>query len=261
MFSDNRASGKKLVAVLACRNKSSRLYGKPLQNLDVESAVSILDNIVACLKTISAVDEVVLAISDGTENQLFVDVANSQGLRYVVGDECDVLLRLLRGGQLAGATDVFRVTSESPFMHFELVEDLWREHVAGGYDCTFLDDAIDGCGFEILSLRSLQQSHARGDARHRSELCTLYIREHPCEFKVGRHRPPEDLIRNDLRLTVDNPEDLVVCRNIYARFKNQAPRIPVSEIVMHLDKNPQLKALVAPFTELGYSSMYVWKQS
>jgi len=261
MSSDNAAAGRKLAAVLACRNKGSRLYGKPLQNLDVEAGITILDNIIACLKTIPAVDEVVLAVSEGTENLLFVDVARKHGIRHVVGDERDVLLRLVCGGQLAGATDVFRVTSESPFMHFELVEELWREHVSGGYDCTFLDEAVDGCGFEILSLGSLEQSHAGGDARHRSELCTLYIREHPGEFKVVRHRPPEALIRKDLRLTVDNPEDLVVCRNVYARFKDRAPRIPVSEIVAHLDENPQLKELTAPFTGLGYSSMYVWKQS
>jgi spore coat polysaccharide biosynthesis protein SpsF len=146
-------------------------------------------------------------------------------------------------------------------MHFELVEQLWAGHVEGGYDCTFLDDAIDGCGFEILSLNSLVISHENGDSRHRSEMCTLYIREHADQFKVIRHRPAADLIRKDLRLTVDNPEDLVVCRNIYARFKDRAPRIPVTEIISHLDEKPELRALVAPFTELGYSSMYVWKQS
>ena len=28
---------KKLVAALACRNQGTRLYGKPVQNLDIES--------------------------------------------------------------------------------------------------------------------------------------------------------------------------------------------------------------------------------
>jgi spore coat polysaccharide biosynthesis protein SpsF len=260
-MSNDASSGRKLVAVLACRNKGSRLYGKPLQNLDVGAGVTILDNIVLCLKSIPVIDEIVLAISEGSENMLFADVAAKHGLRHLFGDERDVLLRLVRGGQLAGATDVFRVTSESPFMHFELVEPLWREHVAGGFDCTFLDEAVDGCGFEILSQRSLERSHDNGESKHRSELCTLYIREHPDEFKVVRHRPLQTLIRKDLRLTVDNPEDLVVCRSVYARFKDRAPRIPVAEIVPYLDENPALKALTAPFTELGYSSMYVWKQS
>lgn len=254
-------NGRKLVAVLACRNKGTRLYGKPMQNLDVDDGITILDNIIACLRSIPVIDEAVLAIAEGPENQVFIEVAGEHEIRHVIGDERDVLLRLVEAGRMAGATDLFRVTSESPFMHFELVERMWEEHLTESADCTFLDEAVDGCGFEILSQAALERSHRNGDERHRSELCTLYIREHPEEFSVIRRQPPEELIRKDLRLTVDNPEDLVVCRSVYARFKERAPRIQIDEVVAYLDENPELKALVAPFTELGYSSMYVWKQS
>lgn len=259
MLHTNREGGRNLAAVLACRNKGSRLYGKPMQNLNVEDNIKILDNIISCLKTISMVNNIVLAIAEGIENQIFVDVAIKHNISHIVGSESDVLLRLIQGGQMIGATDVFRVTSESPFMHYELVDQLWRVHVEGGYDCTFLDQAVDGCGFEILSLKSLERSHRNGEARHRSEFCTLYIRENPEQFKVIRHLPPEHLIRKDLRLTVDNPEDLVVCRKVYAYFKSYAPRIPIHKIIEYLDENPELKLLVAPFTEVGYSSMYVWR--
>jgi spore coat polysaccharide biosynthesis protein SpsF len=231
-----------------------------MQSLDVEEGVTILDNIIECIKTIPAIDAVVLAIAEGTENEIFTGVAEKHGIQNVVGSESDVLSRLILAGRTSGATDIFRVTSESPFMHFELVERYWEMHVGGEYECTFLDDAVDGCGFEILSLESLEQSHARGDQRHRSEFCTLYIREHLDDFKVIRHNPDRSLIRKDLRLTVDNPEDLVVCRKIYSHFKKYAPRIPVGSILGFLDENPELKALVAPFTDLGYSTMYVWKQ-
>jgi spore coat polysaccharide biosynthesis protein SpsF len=231
-----------------------------MQNLDVDEGVTILDNIICCLKTIAAINGVVLAIAEGAENQVFMGVANKHGIDCVTGSERDVLSRLVKGGRSSGATDVFRVTSESPFIHFELVDHLWSRHVEGGHDCSFLDDAVDGCGFEILSLQSLEVSHERGEERHRSELCTLYIREHLKEFSVIRHQPPPELIRKDLRLTVDNPEDLVVCRKIYAHFRSSAPRIPVHEVVAYLDDNPNLKALVAPFTEIGYSSMYIWRQ-
>ena len=109
---------RRLVAAIACRNQGSRLYGKPLQNLDVEKGVRILDNIVDCLQTIGCIDEIVFGISEGMENDVFRNIAEEKGLRYVVGDQVDVLSRLVRCGQLAGATDVFRVTSESPFLYF-----------------------------------------------------------------------------------------------------------------------------------------------
>lgn len=247
---------RRLVAAIACRNQGSRLYGKPLQNLDVAQSVRIIDNIIACLRTLPCIDEIVLGISEGVDNEVFKEVASSMGLRYVVGDQIDVLSRLVACGRLAGATDIFRVTSESPFLYFEEVEDLWRRHQGELFDATFMDEVIDGCGFEIIRQEALERSHANGDRRHRSELCTLYIREHLADFKVHKAQPPEALVRKDLRLTVDNPEDLAVCRIAYSEFRDLAPRIPVSQIVAFLDANPRLIEWVAPYTEIGYLTMY-----
>ena len=247
---------RRLVAAIACRNQGSRLYGKPLQNLDVEKGVRILDNIVDCLQTIGCIDEIVFGISEGMENDVFRKIAEEKGLRYIVGDQVDVLARLVRCGQLAGATDVFRITSESPFLYFEPVEDLWRRHQAEQADATFMDDIIDGCGFEFIALRTLEEAHAKGDKKHRSELCTLYIREHLQQFKVIKANPPQELIRRDLRLTVDNPEDLAVCRVVYGAFKELAPKIPITDVVRFLDAHPRLIEMVAPFTAAGYTTMY-----
>ena len=38
-------------------------------------------------------------------------------------------------------------------------------------------------------------------------------------FKIAKESPPENLSRKDIRLTVDNPEDLVVCRAIFHAFR------------------------------------------
>lgn len=247
---------RRLVAALACRTQGSRLYGKPLQNLDVANSVRIIDNIIACLRSLPCIDEIVLGISEGVDNEVFKDVAASNGLRFVVGDQIDVLSRLVECGRLAGATDVFRVTSESPFLYFEEVEVLWQRHQEQSADATFMDGVVDGCGFEIIRWESLVRSHLNGDRRHRSELCTLYIREHPEDFRIIKAVPPPVLVRRDLRLTVDNPEDLAVCRIVYGAFKEAAPRIPVADIVAFLDANPKLIEWIAPYTEAGYSTMY-----
>lgn len=252
---------RKLVAAIACRNQGSRLYGKPLQNLDVKRGIRILDNILDCLKTIECIDEIVLGISEGVENDVFKNVAEEKGLRYIVGDQIDVLSRLIQCGQLAEATDIFRITSESPFLYFEPVEELWCMHQKEKADATFMWNIIDGSGFEFFTFDALKASHDRGSAKHRSELCSLYVREHPEEFKVLKIEPPQELIRKDIRLTVDYPEDLVVCRAVYRAFQSQAPRISVSEIVKYLDQHPKLIELIAPYTEAGYSTMDLWRDN
>ena len=248
---------KKLVAALACRNQGTRLYGKPIQNLDIENGITILDNVISWLQSIKCIDEVVLGIAQGIENEIFIKIAQEKKIKYIIGDEEDVLLRLIECGEISGATDIFRVTSESPFLFFEPVEHTWENHKKKNLDATFYDDIIDGSGFEILSLKALKMSHLKGEKRHRSELCTLYIRENIDDFKIYKPNVEGLLVRKDLRLTVDNPEDLVVCRAVYKHFEKMAPRIPVIEVVNFLDENKNLKDLVYPLTEQGYKTMYL----
>lgn len=247
---------RRLVAVLACRMQGTRLYGKPVQNLDVKSRISIIDNIIDCLQKIDCIDEIVLGISEGMENDIFKTIAREKNLRYAVGDQIDVLSRLINCGELFDATDVFRVTSECPFIYYEAVSSAWNYHNENQSDATFLDNIIDGCGFEIITMGALKESYDNGDETHRSEFCTLYIRENEKLFKISRLKPPKALVRYDLRLTVDNPEDLALCRAVYTNFKSYAPNIPVYKIVQFLDANPELIKLTSPYLESGYSIMY-----
>ena len=249
---------RRLVAALACRNQGSRLYGKPLQRLEVSKGVRIIDNIIDCLKTIDCIDEIVLGISEGIDNAVFIEVAGEKGLRHVVGDQIDVLSRLIACAELADATDVFRITSESPFLYFEEVEEVWRQHQAEEADASFMWNIIDGSGFEFYTLAALKASHQRGNSRHRSELCSLYVREHQDEFRILKFEPPPDLIRKDIRLTVDYPEDLIVCRAVYGALQGSAPRISVHDIVSYIDQHPELIEVLAPYTNAGYATMDFW---
>lgn len=238
---------RRLVAALACRASGSRLYGKPLQNLDVERGVTILDHLIDLIASVPVISETVLGISEGTANLPFVDVARRHGVDYVLGGERDVLERLILCAGRAKATDVFRVTTESPFFYWELVEPAWERHLERGNDVTTTDGLPEGCHFEIYTVDALEASHRRGDERHRSELCSLYVREHRDEFQVEVLPIPSEVQRLNLRLTVDYPEDLVLCREVYKRFRDQAPRLRVTQIVEFIDSRPELKALVAPY--------------
>ncbi len=252
-----KPNDRKLVAALACRNQGSRLYGKPLQNLDVEKGISILDNIIDCLQGAASINEILLGISKGSDNHVYIDYAENKNIRYIVGDETNVLSRLIECGEYANGTDIFRVTSESPFPSYKLIQSAWELHLKEENDATFLDNVVDGCGFELIKLAALETSARDGEDKHRSELCTLYIRENRDIFKVGELPPPTELVRKDLRLTVDYPEDLILCRAIYSNHQEEAPQIDPIKIVKFIDKNIPLKELVARYCESGYSKMYL----
>ena len=248
---------RKLVCALAVRNNGSRLYGKPIQNLDVNTGYRILDFILETIKNqIEVVDDICLAISEGADNETYIKYAQENNYSYVIGSEQDVLQRLIQAAKEVNATDVLRITSESPFVSYDLVDKAWRKHLYENNDATFYDEVVDGCGFEIITLESLISSHKNGDDTHRSELCTLYIRENKEHFRIGYLEPDKALIRNDLRLTVDNPEDLILCRAIYQDFKQRKEEFKLENIIAFIDDNVFLKELVLKYTIEGYKSMY-----
>lgn len=248
---------RKLVACLACRNQGTRLYGKPLQNLDIDARLSVLEYMIASVRTYAVVSDIVLAISEGVHNQAFIELAERCGMKYIVGDEEDVLQRLILACESVNGTDIFRLTTESPFTYFEAIERAWAQHIHDANDITALDLLPDGSGFEMIRLESYKTSWRNGAAKHRSELCSLYIRENKADFKLGYVEIPSQIRRTDIRLTIDYPEDLVLCRFVYQCLKHKAPLIPLSEIIELLDANPEMKKLVDPFVAEGLKTMYL----
>jgi spore coat polysaccharide biosynthesis protein SpsF len=239
---------RKLVASLACRARGSRLYGKPLQLLDIERGISVLEHMVKALRTEPTISEIVFAVATGPENEPFHQLGEALGLRTIRGDEKDVLGRHLITAELTGATDIFIVTTESPFTYFEAIEAAWQTHRDEGNDLTATDDLPDGSAFAMFTVDTLRRSHTQGEDRHRSEFISLYVRDHIADFKVRVYPVPEPVFRPDIRLTIDYPEDLVLCRRVYEHFQDLAPRIPVQDIIEYLDAHPEINDIVKPYT-------------
>jgi N,N'-diacetyllegionaminate synthase len=227
----------KIAAVIACRVESGRLFGKPIQNL---SNFTILDFLINQIKTSNKISEVVLAVSENQGNQIFIDYAKKNNLKFVIGDDRDVLQRLIKGAELVDANIIFRVTSENPFIYWEGIDTLIKKHIKENSEFSFIDNLPIGSGYEIINLESLKKSHKFGNKRHRSELCSLYIYEHQKDFKILRSQPSRELKKPHLRLTVDTPEDLLVARKIYESLGSDLKPIPLKKIINFLEKYPNI---------------------
>ena len=250
---------RKLVAILACRNGGSRLYAKPLQKLGYIKKVTILDVLIKKLKSLKIVDRIGLAISNKKENLIYEEIAKKNKINFIYGDDKDVLSRLILCAKKLKGTDILRVTSESPFPYFNNINQIWNNHILNDYDASFLDRIVDGCGFEIIKKDAFEISHKYGNKKHKSELCTLFLRENNSMFKIKRYFPNKFFFRKDIRLTVDNPEDLIVCNIIYKKFYKRN-KIDLKKAIQFLDKNKELKKIILPYCGIGYNQMYKWKK-
>ena len=84
----------------------------------------ILAHIIERFKQVSKINDIVLAISKGPASAVFVDFAEQYGLPYVIGDEKDVLGRVITGAESVNADIVVRHTTENPFIYYEVLDEL-----------------------------------------------------------------------------------------------------------------------------------------
>jgi N,N'-diacetyllegionaminate synthase len=235
-------NNKKVVAVIACRVESSRLFAKPFHLIDKEK-FSILDLLIEQINKSKIISDVVLAISENPGNESFIRYAQKNHLKFVFGSDKDVLKRLIIGAQYVNANIIFRTTPENPFIYWEKIDDVLNKHIDGNFDFSVIEDIPLGCGYEVINLDALEKSHKFGKDKHRSELCSLYIHEHQKSFKINRFMPEKSLQRPEIRLTVDNPEDLMVVRKIYEKLGQGKKPVYLKKIIDFLDMNKEISKI------------------
>lgn len=234
----------RVAAVVSARMASSRYPGKALADLAGRPLLAVLLERVASAR---GVDGVVLATSNNRENDVLAQLAVESGFAVFRGDEEDVLLRHLECAHAVGADHVVRVTGDNPLTDIETLQHLVALHVVGGADYTYVpgDALLMGILPEVVSTAALDRSWHRGEPRHRSELVTLYIKEHPGEFKIRTSELPHGLYRPQYRLTVDEAEDVALMQGLFERLAAPGKIVTVREAIAVLDREPELAAINA----------------
>ncbi len=234
----------KVVIVVSARMASSRCPGKALAPL---AGRPLLEVLLERMATVRSVDGVVLATSASADNDPLADLARRAGFEVFRGDDDDVLRRHLECARALDADHVVRVTGDNPLTDVETTEALVGLHRRAQADYTYVpgDALLMGVLSEVISRAALERSWDRGEGRHRSELVTLYIKEHPQEFAIATASLPHGLYRPQYRLTVDHPEDIRLMQEIFARLAVPGGTVSTREAIALLDREPALAAINA----------------
>jgi len=234
----------RVFVVVSARMASSRCPGKAVVPLAGRPLLAVLLERMAAARN---VDGVVLATSTSPENDVLARLAEEDGFPVFRGDEDDVLRRHVECARAIGADHVVRVTGDNPLTDLETVERLVALHRAEGADYTYVpgDALLMGILSEVVSRAALERAWEKGEPRHRSELMTLYIKEHPEDFRVVAGTLPEGLYRPEYRLTVDEAEDVALMQQIFARLSVPGRPVTTREAVALLDRDPALARINA----------------
>jgi spore coat polysaccharide biosynthesis protein SpsF len=190
---------------------------------------------------------IVLATSVDPKNDVLVDLAEELEVPVFRGDENDVLGRHVALAEAFDCDHVVRVTGDNPLTDVPLIDRLVAAHMEADADYTYVpgDALLMGILSEVVSRRALETSHRDGDDKHRSELVTLYIKEHPERFRIVRAELPEELYRPEYRLTVDEPDDLVLMERIFDKLYRSGAVLQTIEAIRLLDEEPELAKINA----------------
>ena len=226
---------QKIIACIACRLDSTRLFGKPLQLVNDKS---ILELQIKQLKKSVLIDEIVLAISQNSGNEIFINFAKKNKLKYLIGSNENVLQRLIMAAKSCGGDIIFRTTSEDPFKHWKIIDDVLRDHISKDADFTYPKNLPEGTGYEIMNIVPLEISEKKGN-KHDKEHVTTYILRNDSKFKINIFTVQKKFQHPEIRLTVDNPEDLIVVRKIAEQFpKNKLPDLEL--VINIINKNKKI---------------------
>lgn len=203
-----------MVGVVQARLGSTRFPGKVLTDLGGEA---LLGHVVRRVSAV--VNEVVLAVPIGMDDQPLVDWALAHGVPCVRGSRDDVLARFEAVAQAYHTADTFvRFTADCPLLDVGVSKTVIGA-LTDDLDIVHTGPEVDGLDTEVFTRAALMQALRYAQGREREHV-TPWMREH---LRAKHVRFPGIA---PTRWSVDTPEDADFVRRVFAACRHCAEGTP-----------------------------------
>lgn len=232
-----------VMAFLQARMGSTRLPGKALMRIQGQS---VLERAIRRLRASPAVNDVAVLTTTLSEDDAIVEESRKVGAQIHRGPELDVLRRFYEAAERFRPEIIIRATADNPLIDIGSVERIVRVLRSDMLDLCIEAELPYGAAAEALTAAALAKVHVRAkEPRHREHV-TLYIKEHPDEFRFGMPAAPDPLRHPRLRLTIDTREDFIFMDRLIRRFpeKNHPhPLVSYVPLALAISRERDDKAL------------------
>jgi spore coat polysaccharide biosynthesis protein SpsF len=227
----------KVAILIAVRMKSKRLPGKALLEIEGKKAI---EHLFDRLKLSKTAEDIILCTSINPQDDILVEVAKNNGIKFFQGSEDDVLDRFIKAADSVSADIIVRVTGDNILVDPSYLDEMVKYHIQNNADYTRTESLPSGVKCEAMSVLALKKIHRLAEAPENSEYMTWYFTKNPEFFKIAVFPVPKDYVRPNFRLTMDEPNDYellkIIFRNLY---KKDAEPFLWQDIVKFLDENPE----------------------
>lgn len=218
---------------------SSRLPGKVLMDV---AGKTMLERVVRRTQRCDHVDDVVVTTSTLPIDDAIVSACRKMHVPVSRGSDSDVLDRFTQAARAQASDVCVRITSDCPLIDSKVIDHIIDCFLRADPPVDYASNKIPqsyprGLDTEIFTLEALERAWRRATERYERSHVTIYIYEHPEQFKLLS--VTSDIDRADWRWTVDTPEDLEFIKQVYHRLGAEG-NFTWRDVVALLDKEPVL---------------------
>jgi len=229
-----------IVAIIQARMGSTRLPGKIMKEI-LGKPVILWD--LDRLSLSKLIDEIVVAIPYGIENDVIVDTIKKYNNKIVTtrGSENDVLDRYYQAALQTNADVVVRITSDCPLIDPVVIDYVIEQFLDN--DCDYCSNSLTrtyprGLDVEVFSFIAFKNAWIEAQKDYEREHVTPYIIENPDKFKLLKVTNDIDL--SHLRWTLDTNEDFEFISAVYKKICPKKKSFLMDDILELLDREPEL---------------------
>jgi len=226
----------KVIAVVQARMGSARLPGKVLMPIGGLPAIDLLLKRLGNAKTL---DEVIVATSLSKKDDILSHHLKDQGISFFRGDENDVLSRFVEINSLTQPDVIVRLTGDCPFVDPTVVDSVVKNLTAQAADYSSnVEPPTFPHGFDVeaFTCEMLEWTQHHSQPERAMEHVTTLMRHTSTIKRVNLTSGGE---YSHIRVTLDNPEDLIVIQDIASRVSNVFD-FGWNEVVELYESNPEL---------------------
>ena len=230
---------KKLGFVITGRMKSTRLNKKLiLPLLDREVIAHMIDR----AKLYFDNDEIVIATSNNPQDDVLEDIAEREKIKVYRGDEEDVVKRLYEAAVVNKFDHFINITADCPLFGYDYIDKIYdvliNEH-ADFVTSIDLPHGIFTYGVNTIALKKILEIKKTNN----TEVWGDYFYNNPTLFKVSKLDVKPEEIREEIRLTLDYPEDYEFFNTVYKHFGTDTYRTSSHDLIEYLDNHPEVVAI------------------
>ena len=228
-------NSKKVLAVIQARYESSRFPGKILKRID---NLTILEIIIRRLQKSKNITKIIVACSNNKKDKQIIKICHKLNIEYFIGDEDNVLKRFYYAAKKFKIDNIVRITSDCPLIDYTIVDRVIEYFLLKKVDYASTDPRTfpDGMDVEIFNFNSLKLAYKKTVSR--------LDKEHVTQFIINSTKFKKIYLKNNknysfLRLTLDEPIDLILIKKIFDYF-NKNIFFLLKDIILLYKKNKKL---------------------